>query len=87
MICSSVQAIPPTTEPGSRLWVGTPFGVSARNTPRYMPMLSATVSTCRRMAQMAALVEYALRAVRNVVAITPPPSRSRNSSARPSRWK
>ena len=33
------------TAPGNRLRVGTPFGVSARKAPRYMPALKAAVTT------------------------------------------
>ena len=29
-------------------WVGTPFGVSARKAPRYMPALKAAVTTFER---------------------------------------
>ena len=31
--------------PGSSLPVGTPFGVSTRNAPRYMPTLNAAVTS------------------------------------------
>ena len=71
--------------PGSRLRVGTPFGVSARNAPMYMPTLNAAVSTSSGILNASPLCRYVVRLASPVVTITPPPSRPRKSPARPSR--
>src|ERR1700735_5126639 len=77
--------MPPVIAPGHSRCVGTVFGVSTRNAPRYMPMFTSAATTSASTARMAAFCPYVLRPASSVVTITPAPSRLMNSTARPSR--